>query len=287
MATARRGCRASWLENDRHLANLLVWTGGARGGVWVPGQAAHRAGSVEVDSIWWCPRADKVEVTVTANGKTPQYLPCSLISDCKLPWEVGVVEATSGAGSIEIVATGYLNGLPIVSETADLSFVEGKSMLLKLFLAAECPSQSLHEYRATCTRGGTCVDKVRKPTDLTPFVPSTVGGTGGGGGSGGGTSSGGNSVAAVRLSAAVLLAAKAAPAAVVALLMPGYQMPLLLSRMFPRVRAGGSTGAQSARLQAQPVLWGHDCFPRRHDQLGWGHDYLPSEARPAQAAPPC
>jgi hypothetical protein len=65
---------------------------------------------VEVDSNLVVPgELDKVEVTVTANGK-PQDVPCSLLGDCKLPWDVGVVEATAGAGIVEIVATGYLNG---------------------------------------------------------------------------------------------------------------------------------------------------------------------------------
>jgi len=148
---------------------------------------------VEVGSNLAVPgELDKVEVAVTANGKK-QFLPCSLIGDCKLPWDVGVVEPTAGAGNIEIVAKGYRSNSPVVDETAVLSFVEGKSMLLKLYLAAECRVDPCENTAQTCTRGGACVEKVRKPTDLTPFVPAAVGGSGGSGGaiSNGGSGSGG------------------------------------------------------------------------------------------------
>jgi len=61
---------------------------------------------------------------------------------------------------------------------------------------------------------------------------------------------------------------------VVALLMPGYQMPLLLSRMFQGWRGRLHWGHNQLDCRHNRFLWGHDCFPRRHDQLGWGHDYL-------------
>ncbi len=103
---------------------------------------------VEVDSNLAVPsQMDNVQVAVTANGKT-RSLPCSLQGDCKLPWDVGIVEATSGAGIIEIVATGYLATTAIVNQAADLSFVEGKSMLLKLFLARECIGSTCDRNRA-------------------------------------------------------------------------------------------------------------------------------------------
>jgi len=88
---------------------------------------------VEVGSNLAVPgELDKVDMAITANGQT-QHTPYSLVSDFKLPLLVEVVEGSAGAGNIEIVATGYLNGSAIVNETADLGFVEGKSMLLKLF----------------------------------------------------------------------------------------------------------------------------------------------------------
>jgi formylglycine-generating enzyme required for sulfatase activity len=116
---------------------------------------------------------DKVDLAVTSNAKT-QHTPYSLVSDYKLPLFVGVVEAGSAEGIIEIVATGYLNGAPIVNETADLNFVEGQSMLLKLFLAAECRGNPCTDPATTCTTGGICRNKTFTPSDLTPFDPSVL-----------------------------------------------------------------------------------------------------------------
>ena len=116
---------------------------------------------------------DKVDLAITANGQT-QHTPYSLLTDYKLPLYVGVVEASAGGGNIQVVATGYLNGSPIVDETAILSFIEGKSMLLRLFLAAECRGDPCTDPASTCTTGGTCRGKIRTPADLTPFDPSKV-----------------------------------------------------------------------------------------------------------------
>jgi len=148
---------------------------------------------VEVGSNLVVPgELDKIDLAVTANGQT-QHTPYSLVSDYTLPLYVGIVEATAGAGSIEIVATGYLSGSPIVNETAVLSFVEGQSMLLKLFLAAECRDNPCTDPTKTCTTGGTCVDVARTPSDLTPYKPGAAGSAGGNSGSGGLSSGGGNS----------------------------------------------------------------------------------------------
>ena len=114
---------------------------------------------------------DKVELAITANGKT-QHTPYSLVSDYKLPLLVGVVEG-GGTNSVEIVTTGYLNGVPIVNETADLSFIEDKSMLLKLFLAAECRGDPCTDPATTCTTGGICRSKAFTSADLTPFDGNT------------------------------------------------------------------------------------------------------------------
>ena len=165
---------------------------------------------VEVGSNLAVPvELDKVDLAITSNGTT-QHTPYSLVSDYQLPVLVGIVEASDGAGTITIVATGYLNNSPIVAETASLSFVEGKSMLLKLFLAAECRMDPCtDDPTTTCTKGGVCVSKVRTPSELTPYVPALPASTGGivgrpdsgadqdglggiGGGTGGAGGSGGN-----------------------------------------------------------------------------------------------
>jgi len=139
---------------------------------------------VEIGSNLAAPsQLDKVDLAVTANGKT-QHTPYSLVSDYTLPLVVGVVEAGAVAGTTEIVAAGYLNGSAIVDETAVLNFVENKSMLLKLFLAAECRGDPCTDPAQTCTNGGVCRNKVRLPSDLTPFDS-------GGAGDGGATNSDG------------------------------------------------------------------------------------------------
>ena len=127
---------------------------------------------VEVGSNLATPvELDKFDLAITANGTT-QHTPYSLVSDYKLPVLLGIVETSDGTGVAEIVATGYSNGSPIVNETAVLSFVEGKSMLLKLFLAAECRGDPCTDPSMTCTKGGVCRNKRRTTSNLTPYVPA-------------------------------------------------------------------------------------------------------------------
>ena len=129
---------------------------------------------VEIDSNLVVPgELDKVDVAITVNGETP-HTPYSLINDYKLPLHVGVVETGDGAGNITIVASGYKGPTFVVSETAIVGFVEGKSMLLKLFLARECIGKTCPNSNQTCTTGGNCRDQVRKPNELTPFTPSDL-----------------------------------------------------------------------------------------------------------------
>jgi len=91
---------------------------------------------VEVDSNLAVPgELDKVDVAIAANGGV-QHTPFSLIKDFTLPLYVGAVEMSGGTGNLTIVAAGYLGPSSIVNETAIVGFVEGKSMLLKLFLRA-------------------------------------------------------------------------------------------------------------------------------------------------------
>jgi endo-1,4-beta-D-glucanase Y len=147
---------------------------------------------VQVDSNMDVPtQLNKVDVAITVNGITKHW-PYSLISDYKLPLHVGVVEASDGAGDITIVASGYLdpNSTAIVSETAIVGFVEGDSMELKLYLASECIAKACDQNK-TCTMGGNCREKARKPSELVPFVSAAAAGSSGSGGS---SSIGGNSV---------------------------------------------------------------------------------------------
>ena len=114
---------------------------------------------------------DKIDLAITAGGKT-QHTPYSLVGGYSIPIQVGIVEASDGIGTIAVVATGYLNGAPVVNEDAIVSFIEGKSMMLKLFLAAECRDNPCKDPNQTCTTGGVCRSKTFTPNELTVFEPS-------------------------------------------------------------------------------------------------------------------
>ena len=127
---------------------------------------------VEVDSNLVVPgQMDTVDIAVTANGKT-QHMPHSLVGAYTLPIRTALIETTDNTGTVDIVATGSLNGNLVVHEEAVVGFVEGQAMLLKLFLAAECRVDPCAEPTKTCTTGGVCVSKARPPTGLTPFDPT-------------------------------------------------------------------------------------------------------------------
>jgi len=124
---------------------------------------------VEVDSNLAVPgELDKIDIAVTANGKT-QHMPYSLVGGNTLPLRTALIETTDNTSTLDIVATGSLNGKPTVHEEAVVGFVEGQVMLLNLFLAAECRGDPCTDPTKTCTTGGVCVSKVRLPTGLTPF----------------------------------------------------------------------------------------------------------------------
>lgn len=127
---------------------------------------------VEVDSNLAVPgELDKVDVAVTANGNT-QHMPYSLVNGSTLPLRTALVEVADTTGSIDIVATGSLNGNPVVHTEAVVGFVEKDSRLLKLFLAAECRGDPCAAFPTkTCTAGGTCAEKAQPPTALAPFDP--------------------------------------------------------------------------------------------------------------------
>jgi hypothetical protein len=142
---------------------------------------------VEVNSNLTIPtELDAIDLAITVSGKT-QHTYYSLTDSYRLPLRVGAVEA-GDTGTIQIVVSGVLNHSAIVSETADVAFVEGESKLLKLYLARECIVNPCQDSKQTCTINGTCRTPMRGPSDLTPFVP----GTGGSKAMGGSTGTGGN-----------------------------------------------------------------------------------------------
>jgi alpha-tubulin suppressor-like RCC1 family protein len=114
---------------------------------------------------------NQIEVAVTAAGKT-QRLPYSLSSGYALPLRTALVEGHADVGTVDIVATGLLGTTSVVGQEAIVSFVEGETRLLKLFLAAECVGNPCPDLTKTCTENRACIDKVRPPSSLLPFDPN-------------------------------------------------------------------------------------------------------------------
>jgi hypothetical protein len=141
---------------------------------------------VRVDSDLTVPDAlDSVEIVVTHAGKSLQDLSFSLAPGKNtLPLQVGLLSPSGGGADVEIDVTGSHLGAFVVSQQAITSFVRGKSLLLEMFLAAECAVVDCGDANKTCTTGGRCIDKTRVAASLPEFDPhaprdAAVGGTAG------------------------------------------------------------------------------------------------------------
>ena len=141
---------------------------------------------VRVESDLVIPDAmDFVRIIVTHAGKTLQSLPFSLKPGTNtLPLQVGLLSPSGGGADVEIDVSGSLRSDFVVGQDAITSFVRGKSLVLDMFLAAECVSFDCHDPNKTCTRGQVCVDKTRVADSLPAFDPhpphdGAAGGVGG------------------------------------------------------------------------------------------------------------
>ena len=143
---------------------------------------------------------DSVRVVVTHGGQQLQSLPFSLKPGTHvLPLQVGLLSPSGGGADVEIDVSGSLGATFVVSQDAVTSFVKGKSLVLDMFLAAECVGFDCHDPNKTCTKGQICVDKQRIADTLPPFDPHPAsdaasdgpGGSRGDGDAGDGTSTDG------------------------------------------------------------------------------------------------
>ncbi len=77
---------------------------------------------------------------------------------------------TSGEMEIEVTVTGLLDGTPIVSQVRTLSFVRGKSLVLRFDLDRSCTGASAPECdgELTCS-AGSCEGRAVKPDDLPDY----------------------------------------------------------------------------------------------------------------------
>lgn len=113
----------------------------------------------------------KVVITVE-NGAKVQKLPFSLEGEYALPLRVGLLELDDLRGQpVNVTATAFLGANVVVAEDAIVAFLEGRSLLLQLFLARECRSVSCPADQ-TCTTGGTCRPRLRASGELESFNPS-------------------------------------------------------------------------------------------------------------------
>ncbi|HVU52542.1 MAG TPA: hypothetical protein VHL80_17805 [Polyangia bacterium] len=131
---------------------------------------------VRVESDIAVPDAmDRVRVVVVHAGKQLQSLPFSLAPGqpgaYTLPIEVGLVSPSGGGDGVEIDVSGSLGQQFVVGQDAITSFVRGRSLVLDMFLAADCVGFVCPDLEQTCTKGQRCVDKARVASTLPPFDP--------------------------------------------------------------------------------------------------------------------
>lgn len=108
---------------------------------------------------------DEVRVFVDGQSATGSLAgPRSLA----LPRTVGIVHTGGALGPVEVRTVGYAGGTPIVERIARTNFVEGKTLVLPMFLDGRC---RLRIGEMACPTGETCVEG-RCESSLVP--PATL-----------------------------------------------------------------------------------------------------------------
>lgn len=130
---------------------------------------------VEVGSNFAVPaELTKVEIVVNKRGQVRQKLPFSLVGEFALPVRAGLLAVEEQGGEeLEVSAVGYRGTEIVGTEDAVVAFIEGRSMLLKLYLARECRMNACRSDQ-TCTLGGACRAKARVEGDLETFDPASL-----------------------------------------------------------------------------------------------------------------
>jgi hypothetical protein len=129
---------------------------------------------------------DSIRIIVSHAGKPLQSLPFSLTSGAhQLPLQVGLLSPSGGGMDVEISVSGLRGTVATVTQEAVTSFIKGKSLVLDMFLAAECEGFDCHDPNKTCGKGQVCVPKTIAAEVLPVFDPhpgsldARDGGTGG------------------------------------------------------------------------------------------------------------
>ncbi len=113
----------------------------------------------------------KIEIVVKKAGMVRQKIPFSLLGAYTLPVRAGLIAVDDPRGAeLEISAIGYRGDEIVLAEDAVVAFVEGRSVLLRLYLARECRMVACRPEQ-TCSNGGSCRSRLRAYVDLPPFDP--------------------------------------------------------------------------------------------------------------------
>jgi hypothetical protein len=128
---------------------------------------------VRVQSNLAVPSAlDTVRLLVRHSGKDIQNVPFPLTGNTRtLPLELGLLSPSGGGMDVGITVVGERGGKEVVSEKAITSFVKGKSLVIDMYLAAECVAYDCMDPNKTCTVGQVCIDIQRVASTLPEFVP--------------------------------------------------------------------------------------------------------------------
>jgi hypothetical protein len=115
---------------------------------------------------------DTVRLVVRHAGKEIQSLPFPLTGGTRtLPLEIGLLSPSGGGTDVGITVSALLARNVVVSEEAITSFIKGKSLVLDMYLAAECVAFDCKDPNKTCTVGQVCIDRQRPAEKLPVFVP--------------------------------------------------------------------------------------------------------------------
>jgi hypothetical protein len=122
---------------------------------------------------------DTVRIVVNHAGREVQSHSLSLVGGrYALPLQVGLLSPSGGGAEVGISAIAERAGQPVVRAEAITTFIKGRSLVLDMFLAAECAGFDCKDPGKTCAAGPLCIDRMRPASALPAFDPRDAGGDG-------------------------------------------------------------------------------------------------------------
>jgi hypothetical protein len=110
---------------------------------------------------------DEVRLEVTRPDGSSEVEMRGVATRMALPLSVGVIADGEVLGPIDVIATGYRDGVFVIDRTATVTLVRGETRVLSLFLLSNCRDVDCEEGE-TCGEGGTC--RGEEIEDLPPFT---------------------------------------------------------------------------------------------------------------------